>query len=78
MDKGGEEEGEDEMNGESNMEAYTLTHVKQIAHENLLYDSGNSNWDSNNLEGWEWGGKVRGRFKREEICVHLWLIHAGT
>ena len=77
MDKGGEEEGEDEMNGESNME-YTLTHVKQIAHGNLLYDSGNSNWDSNNLEGWEWVGKVGGRFKREEIYVHLWLIHADT
>ena len=78
MDKGGEEEGEDEMNGESNMEAYTLTHVKQIAHGNLLYDSGNSNWDSNKLEGWEWVGKVRGRLKREEICLHLWLIHADT
>ena len=40
MDKGG---GEDEMNGESSMEADTLTFVKQIASGNLLSDSGNSN-----------------------------------
>ena len=37
MDKGGEEEGEDEMNGESTMETYTLTQVKQIASRNLLW-----------------------------------------
>ena len=36
MDTAGEEEGEREMNGESNI-------VKQIANGNLLYDSGNSN-----------------------------------
>ena len=39
MDKGG---GEDEMNGESSMEADTLTFVKQIASGNLLSDSGNT------------------------------------
>ena len=33
MDKGG---GEDEMNGESSMEAYTLPYGKLIANENLL------------------------------------------
>ena len=40
------EEGEGEMSGESSMEAYTLTYVKQIANGNLLYDTGNSNWGS--------------------------------
>ena len=39
MDKGG---GEDEMTGESSMEADTLTFVKQIASGNLLSDSGNT------------------------------------
>ena len=39
MDKCG---GEDEMNGESSMEADTLTFVKQIASGNLLSDSGNT------------------------------------
>ena len=29
------------MNGESSMETYTLTCVKQIASGNLLYDAGN-------------------------------------
>ena len=29
MDMGGGEEGEDEMNGESSVEAYTLPYVKQ-------------------------------------------------
>ena len=36
MDKGWGEEGEDEMNGESTIETYTLTQVKQIASRNLL------------------------------------------
>ena len=27
-----------------------------------------------NLEGWDGEGD-EGRFKREGICVHLWLIH---
>ena len=39
-------EGEGEMNGESNTEAYTLQCVKQITNGDLLYDSGNSNWGS--------------------------------
>ena len=38
------EEGEDEMNGERSMEAYTLPGVKWITNGNLLFDSGNSNW----------------------------------
>jgi len=46
MDMGSREEGEDKMNGESRMEAYTLPSVKQIANGNLLYDSGNSNGGS--------------------------------
>ena len=33
-------------NGESSMETYTLTYVKEIASGNLLYDSRNSNWSS--------------------------------
>ena len=45
-DKGGGEEGEGEMSGESNTDAYTLTYVKQRASGNLLYDSGNSSWGS--------------------------------
>ena len=53
----------------------TLPYVKQLANGNLLYDSGNSNRGSvSTLRG----GLVRemgGRFKREGICVYLWLIH---
>ena len=42
-DTGSGEKGEGEMNGESNVEAYTLPYVKQMANGNLLFDSGNSN-----------------------------------
>ena len=31
---------------ESSMKTYTLPYVKQMARENLLYDTGNSNWGS--------------------------------
>lgn len=37
------EEGEGDMNGGSNMGAYTPPCVKLIATGNLMYDSGNSN-----------------------------------
>ena len=62
MDMGSGEEGEEKTNGESRMEAYALPSVKQIANENLLYDSGNSNWGSittqRDGEGLEVGGDV--------------------
>ena len=35
-------EGEGGMNGESNMETYTLPYVKQMASGNLLCDTGSS------------------------------------
>ena len=38
MDTSREEEGQGEMNGESSMEAYTLTYAKQVARGNLVYD----------------------------------------
>ena len=37
-EKGGGEEGEGEINGESIVEAYTLTHVEQKANGDFLYD----------------------------------------
>ena len=37
------EEGEGDMNGERNMEAYTPPYVKSIATGNLMYHSGKSN-----------------------------------
>ena len=69
--KGGKEEGEGEMNGESSMEAYTLTYVKQIASGNWLYDSRNSNWGSVITKRCGKGWEVGGRFKREGTCVNL-------
>ena len=44
------------MNGDSSMEAYTLTYVQQTASGNLLYDAGSSNQNlvlGDNLEGWD-------------------------
>ena len=53
------------MNGESNMEACTLSYVKQIAKGNFLYYSGNPNWGSvttqRGRKGWGWDGGTRGR-----------------
>ena len=46
MDKGTRQEGEGEINGESSLDTCTLPYIKQIASGNLLYYSGNSNWDS--------------------------------
>ena len=67
-----------EWMGCSSMETYTLPYVKQIASENLLYDSGNSNCGSVITQrGWmEW--EVGGKFKREGTYVYLWLIHVDV
>ena len=46
MDKGGGEEGEGEMNGESSVEAHTLPRVKSVTNGKLLDDSGTSTWGS--------------------------------
>ena len=58
MDKDGGKEGEGEMNGESSMEAYTLTYVKQPM-EIYCMTKGTQIRALNNLEGWEsvGGGK---------------------
>ena len=56
------------------MEAYTLPYVKQIARGKLLCNTGSSAQCSVTTQmggGWRCGR----RFKREEIGVHLWLIH---
>ena len=52
------------MNGESSMETYTLTCVKQKANGNLLHDSGNPNQGSIREAGmggrWEGGSREMG------------------
>ena len=50
-DKVGEEGGGTKL--ESSMETYTLTHVKQIASGNLLYDAELSLMLCDNLVGWQ-------------------------
>ena len=58
MDKGQEEKGEGEVNGECSVEERALPYVKYIANGNLPYDSANSNWGSiTTWRGWE---RVRG------------------
>ena len=44
-----------------------------MAYGNLLYDSGNSNWGSNNLEGWEWTGGGREFQEGGGTCIP-WLF----
>ena len=68
MDMGSGEEGEGKTNGESRMEAYTVTHVKQTVSGNLLYDSGNSNQGSVTVYKGGGGGEVQvGR----DICIPM-------
>ena len=53
----------------------TLSYVKQIANENLLYGSGNSKRGSVSTQRDEMGKEMGGRFKRDGISVYLWMIH---
>jgi len=51
-------------------------HLHWLCSGNFLHDSGNSNlvlYD--NAERWS---EVGGRFKREGIHIHLWLIHVDV
>ena len=62
------------MYGKSNMETY-ITIRKIDSNGNLLYLSGNSNRGSVSTYRGGMGREMGGRFKREGIYVHLWLIH---
>ena len=64
-------EGEGGMNRKSNIETYTLPHVRQVGSGNLLYDAGSSNRVlCDNLEGWD-GEEVGVRFKREGTQIPM-------
>ena len=62
--------------GSITMNKHTLSHVKQTANGNFLYDSGNSNWGSVTTYRGGIGREVGGSFKKEGTYVYLWLIHA--
>ena len=66
------------MNGENNMETYTLPYIKQIINENLLFDSGNSCQGSVITYRGGMEREVGGRFKREGTEVYLQLIHGDV
>ena len=54
---------------------FTLPYIKEIANGSLLYGSGNSNRGSVSAWRGRMGREMGGSFKREGICVYLWLIH---
>ena len=56
----------------------TLSYIKQVANGNLLYDSGNSNWDYVTTQRGGMGREKGGSFKREGTQVHLWLINVDV
>ena len=64
-------EGEGGMNGESNMETYTLPYVKQIASGNLLCDTGSSTQCS--VKTWRggMGWEMDEGFRREGTYLYL-------
>jgi len=63
------------MYGKSNTETY-ISMCKIDSHQELLYGSGNSNRSSGSTSRGRMGREMGGRFKREGICIYLWLIHA--
>ena len=68
-------EGQIGKNGANSTDIYTLSCVIQIADEKLLYNKGSSASSlvlCHDLHGSD-GGRG-GWFKREGICVQLWLI----
>jgi len=62
------------MNEENSIDIYKPC-VKQTASGKLLYNTGSSAWCFGMTRRDGMGVKVGGRFKREGIHVHLWLIH---
>ena len=56
----------------SNIATYTLPYIKQIASENLLYDTGSSNLVlSDNLDGWDGVGVGREVQKRGHMSIPM-------
>ena len=71
MDKGGGEEGEGEMNGESSMEAYTLTYETGSQWEFAVWLK-QPKWGlCHKLEGWEWAGGGREIQEERDICTPM-------
>ena len=62
-------------NGGNSMETYTLSCVKYIDSDNLLYDSGSSERCSVTTQRDRMGRDGGRRLKRERTYVYLWLIH---
>ena len=58
-DKGGEQEGEGEMNGESSADACTPPLVTRQPVGNFCLAQGTKLWLSDSLERWEWAGRGR-------------------
>ena len=56
----------------------TGKHVKQIVSEDLLCNSGNSNWGSVTTQNGWMGREVARSFQRERTYVYLWLIHVDV
>ena len=71
----GERGGEGEMYGESNTESYITVCKIGSQREFALWLRKLNQGLCINREGWDGGGEMGGWFKREEIYVHLWLIH---
>ena len=73
-------EGEGATNLDSSMKNYKLPYVKQIATENVLYNTRSSNQvlcDNLRRGGWD---EVGGRFKRQGtyIYIYIWLDGADV
>ena len=67
--------GERETNGECSINLYALSHVKYIAGEKLLYNTGNPDWRSVMTQ--RGGiGEGEGRLKMEgDICIIMADFH---
>ena len=62
------------MYGKSNMETYITICKTDSQREFAVWLRKLKHRLCINLEGWD-GEEMRGRFKREQLYVYIWLIH---
>ena len=69
---------EGEMNWEIGIDIHRLLCIKQIASGKLLHSRELGSVLCDDLEGWDRGGGVGGRPKKEGIYVHIKMIHVDV
>ena len=67
-------EGDSGTNGESSINIYTLSCVKQIADKKLLYNAGSPAWLSGSLRGVGWEEETEAQ-EGGDVCIIMTYLH---